>query len=140
MMQCLPYEGVGLLAARRASRRLIANRFYAGRNIDASAERYTMDPVDVHVALEDMEQRGLRLLAIVHSHPHTPPVPSVVDLAEAELPGVLSVIVGLTPVVDMRAWRIVFSQGRVAVRGEEVRIENGGDTRCETGLRRPPIC
>src|SRR3954471_9283278 len=64
MMQCLPYEGVGLLAARSASRRMIANRFYAGRNIDASAERYTMDPVDVHVALEDMEQRGLRLLAI----------------------------------------------------------------------------
>jgi [CysO sulfur-carrier protein]-S-L-cysteine hydrolase len=122
MRQCLPNEGVGLLAAHGLLAGRVAHRYYPGRNIDASPKRYTMDPVDVAAALRDMEHRGLRLLAIVHSHPQTPPVPSKSDLAEAVVPGVLSLIIGLAPVVNLRAWQIVFDEVGMATRCEEVRI------------------
>jgi len=94
MWRSLPYEGVGLLATSATGDRLVANRFYAGRNLDRSTTRYTMDPADVLSALSDMNRRGTRLGAVVHSHPQTLPVPSVTHLAEASIPGVLSLIVG----------------------------------------------
>ena len=129
MLRCFPLEGVGLLATMKSSRKRIAQRFYPGRNIDGSPQRYTMDPVDVFAALHDMERRRMRLLAIVHSHPETPPVPSARDLVEAEVRGVLSVIVGVTPVIDLRAWQFLLNSHGTATRGEEVRIEEHCDWR-----------
>ena len=128
MQRCVPYEGVGLLATSTTAPKLAAHRFYPGRNVDASPHRYTMDPIDVLRALHDMERRRMRLMAIVHSHPDTPPVPSARDLAEAEVPGALSLIVGLTPVVELRAWQFVFSDDRVAVGSKEVQIVESCDT------------
>ena len=128
MRRCLPCEGVGLLATSAMAPRMAAHRYYPGRNIDASPHRYTMDPVDILGALHDMERRGMRLMAIVHSHPATPPVPSASDLAEAKIPGVLSLIVGLTPVVELRAWRFVFSENGIAVRSKEVQIVQSCDS------------
>ncbi len=122
LRRCLPHEGVGLLAANSMGSSLIAVRFYPGQNMDSSPWRYTMDPTDVMPALADMKRREIRLGAIVHSHPNTPPVPSRTDLVEAKLPGVLSLIVGLSPVVELRAWRLVFDGHGVAVRCEEVPI------------------
>jgi proteasome lid subunit RPN8/RPN11 len=134
MLDSFPLEGVGLLATTKSSPKMYAHRFYPGSNIDASPERYTMDPVDVFAALHDMERRRMRLLAIVHSHPDTPPVPSVRDLVEAEVPGAMSVIVSLSPVIELRAWRFVIGPDGIASRGEEVPIEEhrdwrGGSTR-----------
>lgn len=122
LRQCLPHEGVGLLAGSRIGSALIAVRFYPGQNMDPSPRRYTMDPTDVMPALADMKRRETRLGAIVHSHPNTPPVPSRTDLVEANLPGVLSLIVGFSPVVELRAWSLVFDSHGVAVCSEEVRI------------------
>lgn len=128
MQRCLPCEGVGLIATSAIAPGMAAHRFYPGRNIDASPHRYTMDPVDVLAALHDMERRRMRLMAIVHSHPDTPPVPSASDLAEAKVPGVLSLIVGLTPVVELRAWQFVFSENGIAVRSKEVQIVQSCDS------------
>jgi [CysO sulfur-carrier protein]-S-L-cysteine hydrolase len=128
MQRCLPYEGVGLLATSAMAPRMVAHRFYPGRNVDASPHRYTMDPIDVLGALHDMERRRMWLMAIVHSHPDTPAVPSARDLAEAEVPGALSLIVGLTPVVELRAWQFVFSDDGIAVRSREVQIVESCDS------------
>jgi proteasome lid subunit RPN8/RPN11 len=122
LQQCLPDEGVGLLAASRMGSSLVAARFYPGQNTDSSPLRYTMDPTDVMTALADMKRRKTRLGAIVHSHPNTPPVPSPTDLVEANIPGVLSLIVGLSPVVELRAWSLVFDDHGVAVSSKEVSI------------------
>ncbi len=81
-----------------------------------------MDPADVLAALAEMKREKTRLGAIVHSHPNTPPVPSRTDLVEANVPGVLSLIVGFSPVVEMRAWRLVYDDHGVAVRFDEVPV------------------
>ena len=82
-----------------------------------------MDPTDVLPALADMKREKTRLGAIVHSHPNTSPVPSRTDLVEAKFPGVLSLIVGLSPVVELRAWSLVYDGHGVAVRFEEVPVD-----------------
>ena len=122
LRRCLPHEGVGLLAGRRVGSSLMADCFYPGRNIDSSPRRYTMDPADVKPALADMMHKKTRLGAIVHSHPNTSPVPSWTDLVEGRFPGVLSLIVGLSPVVELRAWYLVYDGDGVAVGCEEVPI------------------
>jgi [CysO sulfur-carrier protein]-S-L-cysteine hydrolase len=127
MWQCLPCEGVGLLATSAMGPNTAARRFYPGRNLDASPTRYTMDPGDVLAALRDMERRRMRLLATVHSHPVTPPVPSASDLSEAAVPGALSLIVGLTPVIVLRAWQFVLNDAGIAVGGKEVQIVRSCD-------------
>jgi [CysO sulfur-carrier protein]-S-L-cysteine hydrolase len=125
LQRCLPEEGVGVLATRGTSSSRTAVRFYPGRNIDSSPRRYTMDPVDVLAALTDMKRERTRLGAIVHSHPHTPPVPSRTDLVEAACPGALSLIVGFSPVVELSAWRIVLDGNGVAVRVDEIPVVCG---------------
>jgi proteasome lid subunit RPN8/RPN11 len=81
-----------------------------------------MDPIEVMAALADMKRRETRLGAIVHSHPNTSPVPSRTDLAEAKFPGVLSLIVGLFPEIELRAWRFGYDDHGYVVRCEEVPI------------------
>ena len=115
LRRCLPDEGVGVLATSGIDLSLTAVRFYPGRNMDRSPRRYTMDAADVLAALSNMKREKTRLGAIVHSHPITPPVPSETDLIEANYPGVLSLIVGFSPVVELRAWRLVYDGHGVAV-------------------------
>ena len=86
---------------------MVGERFYPGTNLDRSPTRYTMDPAEVIAALRDIEARGWRLGAIVHSHPASAAVPSATDLREAHYPEALMVIVSLasgTP--EFRAWGI----------------------------------
>jgi proteasome lid subunit RPN8/RPN11 len=120
LWRCLPHEGVGVLATSGIDSSLTAVRFYPGRNMDRSPRRYTMDAADVLAALANMKREKTRLGVIVHSHPITPPVPSETDLVEANYPGVLSLIVGFLPVVELRAWRLVYDGHGVAVRFEGV--------------------
>jgi proteasome lid subunit RPN8/RPN11 len=122
LRRCLPHEGVGVLATHQIRSSLTAVRFYAGRNTDQSPRRFTMDPADVLTALAEMEREKTRFGAIVHSHPNTPPVPSRTDLVEANAPGVLTLIVGFSPVVEMMAWRLAYDDDGVAVRFDEVPV------------------
>jgi proteasome lid subunit RPN8/RPN11 len=111
-----------VISTREIGSSLTAVRFYPGRNMDSSPQRYTMDPADVLAALAAMKREKTRLGAIVHSHPKTFPVPSRTDLVEAKLPGVLSLIVGFSPNVELRAWRLVYAGRGGAVRFDEVPV------------------
>ena len=126
LRRCLPHEGVGLLATTGIDSSLTAVRFYPGQNIDRSPRRYTMDATDVLAALASMKREKTRLGVIVHSHPITPPVPSRTDLVEANYPGVLSLIVGFSPRVELRAWRLVHDNHGLAVRFDRIPIVFGG--------------
>jgi proteasome lid subunit RPN8/RPN11 len=104
LRECLPLEGAGLLSVLDRPPAIVADRYYPARNADASPARFTMDPLDVLLSAQDMERRGRRVGAIVHSHPRTPPVPSRGDIAEATVPGALMVVVGFQPTVSIRGW------------------------------------
>jgi proteasome lid subunit RPN8/RPN11 len=108
---------------------LRAERFYPGTNDDQSPTHYTMNVGEVVAAFDDMDRRGLRLGAIVHSHPTTPPAPSRTDLREAFYPDALMLIVSFAegePVA--RAWRIAETASDRA--RTEVPIERARLSRC----------
>ena len=111
-----------MIGTRGIGSSLTAVRLYPGRNIDSSPSRYTMDSADNLPALAEIQREKTRLGAIVHSHPNTSPNPSRTELVEARLLGILSVIVGFSPVVELRAWRLVYDVHSVAVRFYEVPV------------------
>jgi proteasome lid subunit RPN8/RPN11 len=89
-----PLEACGLLGGLDA----VVSEFYELSNIDASGEHYSMNPEEQFAAVKDMRIKGLRMLAIWHSHPETPARMSDEDLRLAYTPGVAYVIVSLAQV------------------------------------------
>jgi proteasome lid subunit RPN8/RPN11 len=66
------------------------------RNIaDRPAVRFLIDPKDHLAALKDARRRGLDVVGFYHSHPRSPAIPSATDLAEANYPQHLFLIVSL---------------------------------------------
>jgi proteasome lid subunit RPN8/RPN11 len=95
----------GLIAARDGA----ATRTLVIPNIATQPEcRYRMDPAVLVRSLYDIESRGESLFAIYHSHPRGPSSPSSIDVAEAEYPQAIYLIVSLDTqgVLEMRAFRI----------------------------------
>jgi proteasome lid subunit RPN8/RPN11 len=76
------------------------------------AVEYLMDPHDQLRHFQAMEEQGLELLGIYHSHPASPAFPSATDLSMAYYPEAVYVIASLAdsekPV--LRAFRIVDDQ------------------------------
>lgn len=71
----------------------IAGRYYPVRNIAADPRReFLMEPGAQIDAMRDMRERGESLLAIFHSHPDSPAVPSTLDLARAAYPDTIYLI------------------------------------------------
>jgi len=90
-------------------------RFEPTRNAAASPYRYEIDPQDLYrltIATDDADEV---FWAIVHSHTHTPAIPSPTDIGLAFYPDALYVLVSLaddeadrgTGTPSVRAWRIV---------------------------------
>ncbi|MGC8875493.1 Mov34/MPN/PAD-1 family protein [Thermus sp.] len=74
-----PREGVGLWAGRREVERVIPLP-----NVHPSPlTGYLAEPLALLKALRELEEEGLALLAIYHSHPKGPAFPSPTDLKEA---------------------------------------------------------
>jgi proteasome lid subunit RPN8/RPN11 len=111
-----PNEACGLIVgdapAADAGRAL---RFEPARNKAASPYRYEIDPQDLlrlTIATDDADEV---FWGIVHSHTHTPAVPSPTDIGLAFYPDALYVLVSLsddevdpaTGAPGIRAWRIL---------------------------------
>lgn len=82
MDRLAPEEGCGL-AVGRDDRVL---EIIHVTNILHSPIRYRMAPHEQLEAFEKMDRQGWVLIAIFHSHPSGPPVPSLTDVAEAYYP------------------------------------------------------
>lgn len=69
---------------------------------------YNMDSRQQLRALMDIEDQGLELVAIYHSHTHTRAYPSPTDIEHAVYPDALYVIISLADESepDMRAFRV----------------------------------
>jgi proteasome lid subunit RPN8/RPN11 len=100
-----PNECCGLIASRDG----VAVSVRPVRNIHASPLRFEMDRMEQYRETMAIEDEGLDLGAIYHSHTRSAPIPSQTDVNLARWwPEPLWMIVGLeTDEPDVRAWRIV---------------------------------
>jgi proteasome lid subunit RPN8/RPN11 len=94
-----------------ASRDGEAVAVHRARNAAASPLRYEIDGMEQYKIQNAIEDAGLELGAIYHSHTRSAPLPSQTDINLAFYPEALYVIVGLeNGQVDVRAWTIVGGQ------------------------------
>ena len=99
-------ESCGLISASAGK----PAHYYAVKNIAADpSTHFEMEPKQQIAAMKHMREHGENLLAIVHSHPLNPPVPSVTDMKEAGYPEAYYIIVSLNTrgVLEMRGYKIV---------------------------------
>ncbi len=75
----LPLEACGLLAGIKDQ----VQRVYPIRNAAESPVRFRMDAREQLQAFETAENAGQDILAIYHSHPRGPAMPSPTDIAES---------------------------------------------------------
>ena len=111
-----PNEAAGLIIGDAyAAGGGAAMRYEPTRNKAASPLRYEIDPDDLYrltIATDDADEV---FWAIVHSHTHSPAVPSPTDIGLAFYPDALYVLISLsddqadpeTGALSLRAWRIV---------------------------------
>jgi [CysO sulfur-carrier protein]-S-L-cysteine hydrolase len=114
-----PNECCGLIASHDG----VATSVRPVRNIHASPLRFEMDHMEQYRATTEIEDAGLELAAIYHSHTRSAPLPSQTDVNLARWwPEPLWIIVGLeNDEPDVRAWRIV--DGTVSE--AELEVEDG---------------
>jgi proteasome lid subunit RPN8/RPN11 len=74
-----PLEACGLLGGKNGVVELVL----PVKNAAASRVRFQMEPRAQLRAIEQIEAEGLEIVAIFHSHPKGPSVPSPTDIAEA---------------------------------------------------------
>ena len=97
-------ESCGLISAAGGS----PAHYYAVKNIASDpSTRFEMEPKQQIAAMKHMREHNEDLLAIVHSHPQSPPVPSANDMQDAGYPEAYYIIVSLNTrgVLEMRAYR-----------------------------------
>jgi proteasome lid subunit RPN8/RPN11 len=98
-----PNECCGMIATRDGE----AVTVYRAANAAASPLRYEIDGAEqfrIQMAIDDA---GLDLGAIYHSHTRSSPLPSQTDINLAFYPDALYIIVGLAgDAAEVRAWRI----------------------------------
>ena len=96
---------------------------YPVANAAADKKRFfVLDPRGQIEAMRTMREHGEDLAAIYHSHPETPPYPSVTDIAQHEYPGVLYLIIslGALGVPEMRGFDIHDGEvGEIAINPQE---------------------
>jgi proteasome lid subunit RPN8/RPN11 len=98
-----PNECCGMIASRDGE----AVRVYRARNAAASPYRYELDGAEQYRIQMEIEDEGLELGAIYHSHTRSAPYPSQTDINLAFYPDALYVIVGLAgEQPDVRAYTI----------------------------------
>ena len=112
----LPNEACGLIAAKEGK----PARVYRMRNADASPVTYRLEPKEQLQVFNDIDEQGLELWAIYHSHTHSEAYPSETDRRQAFYPEARYLILSLENRDDpvLRGFRIVSGE----VTEEEVSI------------------
>ena len=105
-----PNECCGLVSRRNGD----AVKVYRTTNTEASRFRFVIDPAEQLRIYNEIEDSGLDLGAIYHSHTRSAPYPSQTDINFAkDWPGVLWIIIGLADgEPEVRTYEI--RDGRVA--------------------------
>lgn len=85
---CFPEEACGIAGGEKG----IIVKFLPVINELHSSTRFRMDPSEQLKTLLQLEEEKLDLLAIFHSHPSGPGIPSQTDLDEFAYPGTIYLI------------------------------------------------
>jgi [CysO sulfur-carrier protein]-S-L-cysteine hydrolase len=104
-----PNEACGLISGSVSDGQAVA--FHPARNSEDSPLRYNVHPDDLVRLTFEIEDAGLDLVAIFHSHTRSPAVPSATDRRAAMYPDALHLLASLAdpeapPDAMLRAWRI----------------------------------
>lgn len=105
--ETFPNECCGILGGRDGH----VTRVYRGRNVDESPYTYRLDDRQLLQFLREMDEAGLDIVGIYHSHTASAAVPSRTDVTRAFYPEAVYIIISLQ------------QQDRPVVRG--FRIANG---------------
>ena len=89
LREAIPLEACGLMAGQEG----LVERLYPIDNVAQSPTAYRMDPRQQVETMLAIEAEGKELLAIYHSHPRGPELPSATDVARASYPGAAYIIV-----------------------------------------------
>lgn len=110
-----PNEACGLLAGTDAA----ATKLFPMTNAERSAVIYRIEPREQLRVFNQIEDEGLELVGIYHSHTRSPAYPSATDVSLAYYPEAVYVIVSLAnpDQPDLRGYRIL--DGRIT----EVELE-----------------
>ena len=93
-----------------ASRNTVPASCYPISNADQQPQtKFTLEASEQISAFKTMREKGEQLFAIYHSHPHSEALPSKTDLALANYPDVLYLIISLNTkgVLEMRGFNII---------------------------------
>lgn len=104
-----PNEACGILAGSVIDGR--ASTYHPARNAEASPYVYSVHPDDLVRIVLGIDDAGQDLVAIFHSHTHTPAVPSPTDRRQAMYPDAFHILATLmdadaAPMQALRAWRL----------------------------------
>jgi [CysO sulfur-carrier protein]-S-L-cysteine hydrolase len=91
-----PNEACGLVAAKEGT----PTRVYAMKNVDASPVSYRLDPKEQLKVFSEMDDEGLELAGIYHSHTHSEAYPSDTDVKLAFYPDARYILVSLADRAD----------------------------------------
>lgn len=106
----VPNEACGILSGDLSTG--TADAYHPARNAEASPFVYSVHPEDLVRIVFGIEDAGRDLVAIFHSHTHTPAVPSATDRRSAQYPDAFYLLATLSdadaaPAESLRAWRII---------------------------------
>ena len=98
-------EICGLIAGKDSQ---ASHCYPVANDADNPVRRYIMNPQGQIDAMRQIREAGEDLIAIYHSHPQAPAQPSTIDIAEANYPDVVYLIISLNieGVLEIQAFQI----------------------------------
>lgn len=77
--KCSPAESCALLFGKEESNVSTIQEIYLTKNIEDSPVNFTISNEELLAGYKEAEKKGLEVIGIFHSHPHSEAIPSMTD-------------------------------------------------------------
>lgn len=104
-----PLECCGILAGKDGS----VTHIYKMKNTENDPDKYFMEAKEQFAVIKDMRLKEIDMLAIYHSHPHSPARPSGVDINLAYYPEAVYIIISLMDTAKPVIKGFLIKEGKV---------------------------